>query len=55
MTRADWHCDPRNPGSVRVAEKVGFALEREYTCWLAVGDEKIHEEQWERWRQGKLV
>jgi len=55
FTRAEWNCDPRNPGSVRVAEKLGFRLEREYTCWLAVGDEKIHEEQWERWRQGKQV
>lgn len=53
--RAEWNCDPRNPASVRVAERLGFTHRREYTCWLAVGDEKIHEEQWVRWREGKLV
>jgi len=55
MTRADWHCDPRNPGSVRVAEKVGFTLDREYLAWLAVGDERIHEEERAKWERGKPV
>jgi RimJ/RimL family protein N-acetyltransferase len=29
-----WECNSRNPGSVRVAEKVGFELIQEGTFWI---------------------
>jgi GNAT superfamily N-acetyltransferase len=53
--RVSWQCDERNPGSWRIAEKLRFARECEYTGYMAVGNEKIHDEVLAQWREGKLV
>jgi GNAT superfamily N-acetyltransferase len=55
FAQASWQCGERNPGSWRIAEKVGFSLQREYTGYMAVGDEKIHAEVLGQWREGRMV
>jgi GNAT superfamily N-acetyltransferase len=52
---AGWHCDVRNVPSVRMAEHLEFALHREYDMYLAVGDEKVHDDVTIRWKLGKYV
>ncbi len=40
-----WHCDEYNLGSIRVAEKVGFKLERKYIQYYACANEAHHLEE----------
>jgi len=40
-----WHCDEYNPGSIGVAEKVGFKLERKYIQYYACANEAHHLEE----------
>ncbi len=40
-----WHCDEYNLGSIGVAEKVGFRLERKYTQYYACANEAHHIEE----------
>ena len=40
-----WHCDEYNLGSIGVAEKVGFKLERKYTQYYACANEAHHLEE----------
>jgi RimJ/RimL family protein N-acetyltransferase len=40
-----WHCDEYNLGSIGVAEKVGFKLERKYVQYYACANEAHHLEE----------
>jgi RimJ/RimL family protein N-acetyltransferase len=40
-----WHCDEYNMGSIGVAEKVGFKLERKYIQYYACSNEAHHLEE----------
>jgi len=40
-----WHCDEYNIGSIGVAERVGFELERKYIQYYACGNEAHHLEE----------
>jgi len=40
-----WHCDEYNLGSIGVAEKVGFTLERKYIQYYACSNEAHHLEE----------
>ncbi|UCB61316.1 MAG: GNAT family N-acetyltransferase [Candidatus Bathyarchaeota archaeon] len=40
-----WHCDEYNVGSIGVAEKVGFELERKYIQYYACANEAHHLEE----------
>ncbi|UCD96473.1 MAG: GNAT family N-acetyltransferase [Candidatus Bathyarchaeota archaeon] len=40
-----WHCDENNTGSIGVAEKVGFALERKYVHYYACANAAHHLEE----------
>ena len=40
-----WHCDEYNLGSIEVAEKVGFKLERKYIQYYACSNEAHHLEE----------
>jgi tetratricopeptide (TPR) repeat protein len=40
-----WHCDEYNLGSIGVAEKVGFKLERKYVQYYACASEAHHLEE----------
>jgi RimJ/RimL family protein N-acetyltransferase len=40
-----WHCDEYNLGSIRVAEKVGFKLERKYIQYYACSNAAHHLEE----------
>ncbi|MGB9135198.1 MAG: GNAT family N-acetyltransferase, partial [Candidatus Bathyarchaeia archaeon] len=40
-----WHCDEYNLGSIGVAEKVGFKLERKYIQYYACSNEAHHLEE----------
>jgi RimJ/RimL family protein N-acetyltransferase len=40
-----WHCDAYNLGSIGVAEKVGFKLERKYVQYYACANEAHHLEE----------
>ncbi len=55
MTHVSWQCGERNPGSIRIAEKVGFTLEREYAGYMTVGDEELHAKVLAQWRDGQHV
>ena len=43
--RVGWHCDEYNLGSIGVAEKVGFKLERKYVQYYACANEAHHLEE----------
>lgn len=42
FTKVGWHCDEYNQGSIGVAEKVGFRLERKYIQYYACANEAHH-------------
>jgi len=42
FTSVGWHCDEHNLGSIGVAEKVGFELERKYTQYFCMYNEANH-------------
>ncbi len=42
FTQVGWHCDEYNLGSIGVAEKVGFKLERKYVQYYACANEAHH-------------
>jgi GNAT superfamily N-acetyltransferase len=42
FTQVGWHCDEYNLGSIGVAEKVGFKLERKYIQYYACANEAHH-------------
>jgi RimJ/RimL family protein N-acetyltransferase len=42
FTQVGWHCDEYNQGSIGVAEKVGFKLERKYIQYYACANEAHH-------------
>jgi len=42
FTQVGWHCDEYNVGSIGVAEKVGFKLERKYVQYYACANEAHH-------------
>jgi RimJ/RimL family protein N-acetyltransferase len=45
LNQAGWHCDEYNLGSIGVAEKVGFKLERKYIQYYACSNEAHHLEE----------
>jgi tetratricopeptide (TPR) repeat protein len=42
LTSVGWHCWESNLGSIGVAEKVGFELERSYVSYVRMFDEAYH-------------
>jgi RimJ/RimL family protein N-acetyltransferase len=42
FSQVGWHCDEYNQGSIGVAEKVGFKLERKYVQYYACASEAHH-------------
>jgi RimJ/RimL family protein N-acetyltransferase len=45
FTQVGWHCDEYNLGSIGVAERVGFKLERKYVQYYACANEAHHLEE----------
>jgi RimJ/RimL family protein N-acetyltransferase len=45
LSQVGWHCDEYNLGSIGVAEKVGFKLERKYIQYYACANEAHHLEE----------
>jgi len=45
LNQVGWHCDEYNLGSIGVAEKVGFKLERKYIQYYACSNEAHHLEE----------
>lgn len=45
FTQVGWHCDEYNVGSIGVAEKAGFKLERKYIQYYACANEVHHLEE----------
>jgi RimJ/RimL family protein N-acetyltransferase len=45
FSQVGWHCDEYNVGSIGVAEKVGFNLERKYVQYYACANEAHHLEE----------
>ena len=45
LRQVGWHCDEYNLGSIGVAEKVGFKLERKYIQYYACSNEVHHLEE----------
>jgi RimJ/RimL family protein N-acetyltransferase len=45
FTQVGWHCEEYNAGSIGVAEKTGFKLERKYVQYYACADEAHHLEE----------
>lgn len=45
LKQVGWHCDENNLGSIGVAEKAGFKLERKYVQYYACANEAHHLEE----------